>query len=140
MGGKWLGLLKEVSPKVAHVGVLYHPQTAPYAASFLEPLQAGAAASSVQVQPAEVHDAFDVERVIDTLPINSSGLVIIPSTFMTGHRDLIVVGCASCGARNLSFPIFRNRGWADCIRRGWSRHTLARRVLCGSHPQGRETC
>jgi putative tryptophan/tyrosine transport system substrate-binding protein len=94
MGGKWLGLLKEVSPKVAHVGVLYHPHTAPYAASFLEPLQAGAAASSIQVQPAEIHDAFDVERVIDTLPINSSGLVIIPSTFMTGHRDLIVVAAA----------------------------------------------
>jgi putative tryptophan/tyrosine transport system substrate-binding protein len=94
MGGKWLGLLKEVSPKVAHVGVLYHPHTAPYAASFLEPLQAGAAASSVQVQPAEIHDAFDVERVIDTLPINSSGLVIIPSTFMTGHRDLIVAAAA----------------------------------------------
>jgi putative ABC transport system substrate-binding protein len=51
MGGKWLGLLKEVSPKVTHVAVLYHPHTAPYAASFLEPLQAGAAASSVQVQP-----------------------------------------------------------------------------------------
>jgi putative tryptophan/tyrosine transport system substrate-binding protein len=94
MGGKWLGLLKEVSPKVAHVGVLYHPHTAPYAASFLEPLQADAAASSVQVQPAEIHDAFDVERVIDTLPINSSGLIIIPSTFMTGHRNLIVAAAA----------------------------------------------
>jgi putative tryptophan/tyrosine transport system substrate-binding protein len=94
MGGKWLGLLKEVSPKVAHVGVLYHPHTAPYAASFLEPLQADAAASSVQVQPAEIHDAFDVERVIDTLPINSSGLIIIPSTFMTGNRDLIVAAAA----------------------------------------------
>src|ERR1700745_2633529 len=94
MGGKWLGLLKEVSPKVAHVGVLYHPHTAPYAASFLEPLQAGAASSSIQVHPAEIHDAFDVERVIDTLPINSSGLVIIPSTFMTGHRDLIVAAAA----------------------------------------------
>jgi putative tryptophan/tyrosine transport system substrate-binding protein len=94
MGGKWLGLLKEVSPKVAHVGVLYHPHTAPYAASFLEPLQADAAASSVQVQAAEIHDAFDVERVIDTLPINSSGLIIIPSTFMTGHRDLIVAAAA----------------------------------------------
>jgi putative tryptophan/tyrosine transport system substrate-binding protein len=95
MGGKWLGLLKEVSPKVAHVAVLYHPHTAPYAASFLEPLQVGAAASSVQVQPAEIQDASDVERVIDTLPTNSScGLVVIPSTFMTGHRDLIVAAAA----------------------------------------------
>jgi ABC-type uncharacterized transport system substrate-binding protein len=95
MGGKWLGLLKEVSPKVAHVAVLYHPHTAPYAASFLEPLQARAAASSVQVQPAEIQDASDVERVIATLPTNSSGgLVVIPSVFMSGHRDLIVAAAA----------------------------------------------
>jgi putative ABC transport system substrate-binding protein len=95
MGGKWLGLLKEVSPKVAHVAVLYHPPTAPYAASFLKPLQAGAAASSVQVQLAEIQDATDVERAIATLPTNSScGLVIIPSVFMSGHRDLIVTAAA----------------------------------------------
>jgi len=30
MGGKWLGLLKEVSPKVAHVAVLYHPPIRPH--------------------------------------------------------------------------------------------------------------
>jgi len=95
MGGKWLGLLKEVSPTVAHVAVLYHPQTAPYAASFLKPLQAGAAASSVQVQPAEIQDASDVERVIATLPTNSNrGLVVIPSVFMSEHRDLIVAAAA----------------------------------------------
>jgi putative tryptophan/tyrosine transport system substrate-binding protein len=94
MGGKWLDLLMEVSPKVAHVAVLYHPHTAPYAASFLEPLQAGAAASSVQVQAAEIQDASDVERVIATLPTNSSGLVVIPSVFMSGHRDLIVAAAA----------------------------------------------
>jgi len=95
MGGKWLGLLKEVSPTVAHVAVLYHPQTAPYAASFLESLRAGAAASSVQVQPAEIQDASDVERVIATLPTNSNrGLVVIPSVFMSEHRDLIVAAAA----------------------------------------------
>jgi putative ABC transport system substrate-binding protein len=95
MGGKWLGLLKEVSPTVAHVAVLYHPQTAPYAASFLKPLQAGAAASSAQVQPAEIQDASDVERVIAMLPTNSNrGLVVIPSVFMSEHRDLIVAAAA----------------------------------------------
>ena len=46
MGGKWLGLLKEVSPKVAHVAVLYHPHTAPYAASFLPRCQPIPAAAS----------------------------------------------------------------------------------------------
>jgi len=91
MGGKWLGLLKEVSPQVVHVAVLYHPQTAPYAASFLEPLQAGPRALSVQVHAAEINEPSDVEREAAALPLNfSSGLIIIPSIFMTAHRDLIV--------------------------------------------------
>jgi putative ABC transport system substrate-binding protein len=56
---------------------------------------AGAAASSVQVQPAEIKDASDVERAIATLPTNSNrGLVVIPSVFMSEHRDLIVAAAA----------------------------------------------
>ena len=36
-----------------------------------------------------------MERVIATLPTNSScGLVVIPSVFMSGHRDLIVAAAA----------------------------------------------
>ena len=36
-----------------------------------------------------------MERVIATLPTNSSrGLVVIPSVFMSGHRDLIIGAAA----------------------------------------------
>ena len=36
-----------------------------------------------------------MERVIATLPTNSGcGLVVIPSVFMSGHRDLIVAAAA----------------------------------------------
>jgi putative ABC transport system substrate-binding protein len=95
MGGKWLALLKEVSPKVTHVAVLYHPQTSPYARSFLEPLQSDAAATSVQVQPIAIQEASDLERAFTALAVNpGAGLIVIPSIFMTGHRDLIVAGAA----------------------------------------------
>jgi putative tryptophan/tyrosine transport system substrate-binding protein len=30
LGGKWLGLLKEVGPHITHVGILFNPITAPY--------------------------------------------------------------------------------------------------------------
>jgi ABC-type uncharacterized transport system substrate-binding protein len=71
--------------------VLYHPSTAPYAGLFIDALQTGAAASSVQVQTADVHEVVDIEHTIAKLPTNvSSGLVVIPSTFMTGYRDIII--------------------------------------------------
>ena len=140
MGGKWLGLLKEVSPQVVHVAVLYHPQTAPYAASFLEPLQAGARALSVQVHAAEINEPSDVEREAAALPLNfSSGLIIIPSIFMTAHRDLIV----SVAARYRMAAIYPFRFFASAgglIAYGSdAADILARGILCGSRSQRRET-
>jgi putative tryptophan/tyrosine transport system substrate-binding protein len=31
MGGKWLGLLKEIAPRVTRTGMMFNPETAPYA-------------------------------------------------------------------------------------------------------------
>src|SRR5215469_15538335 len=115
MGGKWLGLLKEISPKVAYVAVLYHPHTAPYAASFLETLQVGAAASSVQVHPAEIQDASDVRtrnrHAADQFQLRPRSHTehLHDGSSRLDRRS----GCATCGARYLSFPIFCNHRWAD---------------------------
>ena len=40
MGGKWLETLKEISPQLARVAVLYNPKTAPYAGSLLRSVAA----------------------------------------------------------------------------------------------------
>jgi hypothetical protein len=66
-----------------------------------------------------------VERVIATLPTNSGrGLVVIPSVFMSGHRDLIVAAAArhavpaSCAAP--VFPLTHDLGrptFFDVVRR-----------------------
>ena len=35
LGGKWPELLKEIAPEVKRVGLLFNPNTAPYADPFL---------------------------------------------------------------------------------------------------------
>jgi hypothetical protein len=40
VGGKWLGLLKEASPAVTHVSILFNPETAPFADGYLHSAQA----------------------------------------------------------------------------------------------------
>ena len=37
VGGKWLELLKEAAPSVTHVTLLFNPQTAPFAETYLQP-------------------------------------------------------------------------------------------------------
>jgi putative ABC transport system substrate-binding protein len=103
MGTKWLGLLREVSPTIAHVTVLYHAPTAPYAGSFIAAVQEAAEASSVQVHPVDVRDPSDLDRTLIKSPTNVAGLVVIPSTFMTGHRD-IIIAAAEHGAVSAIYP------------------------------------
>jgi putative ABC transport system substrate-binding protein len=40
LGGKWLGLLKEIAPGVARVAFLFNPATAPFAEFYLTPFKA----------------------------------------------------------------------------------------------------
>src|SRR5262249_52492171 len=49
MGGEWLEVLKEVSPWLVRIAVLYTPKTAPYAGSLLRSI--AAAAPSFAVEP-----------------------------------------------------------------------------------------
>lgn len=48
MGGKWLGALKEVSPWLVRIAVLYSPKTAPYAGSLLRSTLNGFSGSSAE--------------------------------------------------------------------------------------------
>jgi hypothetical protein len=42
MAGKWLGLLKQIAPRVARVAIVFNPTTAPYANYYLAPFKAAA--------------------------------------------------------------------------------------------------
>jgi putative ABC transport system substrate-binding protein len=62
MGGKWLEILKEISPQIAHVAVLYFPEMAPYAGSLLRSITASAPSFSIDPTDMPVRDAGEIER------------------------------------------------------------------------------
>ncbi len=63
MGGKWLEILKELSPAVARVGFLFNPATSPGGGSyFLRPFEAAAPLFNVQPISTPVEDVVDIER------------------------------------------------------------------------------
>ena len=67
MSGKWLGMLREITPPVARAAVLYNPATAPYAGLYLRTIEDVAPAFAVGVQTAPVKDDAEIEAVMSGL-------------------------------------------------------------------------
>jgi putative tryptophan/tyrosine transport system substrate-binding protein len=91
MGGKWLETLQQIAPAVKRVALLFNPDTAPFAGSFVRVAEAAAPSFGIEPIAIEAHDDGELERsVADFAAKPASGLIILPDAFTTGHRDLIV--------------------------------------------------
>jgi putative ABC transport system substrate-binding protein len=91
MAGKWLGMLREITPPVARLAVLYNPATAPYARLYLRNIEDIALAFALAVQTAPVKDDAEIEAVMARLTgEQGAGLLVLPDTFTRLHRDAIV--------------------------------------------------
>jgi putative ABC transport system substrate-binding protein len=86
MAGKWLELLKEVMPRLARVAVPFNPATAPYADFYLNYFKSTASSFGVQVIAAPISDMAALETFAAAQAREpNTGLVPVPSSFMSGH-------------------------------------------------------
>jgi putative ABC transport system substrate-binding protein len=89
IAGKWLQLLKEVSPGIERVVVIYNPDTAPYAI-FLPVMDSVAPQVAVTLTHAPVRDKAAIENTISKIGnAPGGGLVILPDVFMALNRHMI---------------------------------------------------
>ncbi|MEA2943917.1 MAG: hypothetical protein QOD09_4446 [Bradyrhizobium sp.] len=89
IAGKWLQLLKEISPGIERVVVIYNPDTAPYAI-FLPVMEAVAPQIAVTLQRAQVRDQAAIESAINGLAgAPGVALLIMPDVFTFLHRETI---------------------------------------------------
>jgi putative ABC transport system substrate-binding protein len=106
LGGKWLGLLKEIAPRVDRVAVVFNPDTAPYAEGFVQSVEQASHALGVKSITADVHNIGQIESVIASLgEPTGGGIVQIPDTFTLAHRDSII----EMAARHRVPAIYSNR-------------------------------
>ena len=91
MATKWLELLKGVAPQVARVSIMYNPQTAPYAGTFLRSIEAAGPTFAIQSIAMPIQDAGTIEKAIEASArqINSS-LMVLPDVTTTVQEKLIV--------------------------------------------------
>ena len=89
--GKWLQLLKGIAPSVTRVAVIFNPDTQPYAGLFNRAIDSSAASFGVTVSLAPVRDDATIEETIATQAREpGGGLISLPDSFNTTHRDVII--------------------------------------------------
>jgi putative ABC transport system substrate-binding protein len=110
LGGKWMGLLREIAPDVTRVVMMFNPETAPQAAYYRGPLEAAAASLDITVEAAPVRETAQIEMTIAALGQDrKAGLIVLPDIFSTSHRVPII----SMTARHRVIAIY----WAEIFAR-----------------------
>ena len=88
LAGKWLGLLKELAPRVSRAALIFHSETGPGLA-FLR--AAEAASSDMKVIAAPVASTSGIEHALDEFAHEpNGGLIMSPDNFTAIHFKLIV--------------------------------------------------
>ena len=89
MGGKWLGLLKELDPKLNRAAALFNRGAAPHAV-FLRATEAAASTLGVSVAVVHVQSAEQIETAITSLAIEpGTGLIVFPHPLTIANRSTI---------------------------------------------------
>ncbi len=88
IAGKWLQLLKQISPGIDRIAVMYNPSTAPHAI-FLPVMRVVEPQIGVTLIELPVGDKAAIEAAFGNFAGASGGLVVMPDVFMTRHRETI---------------------------------------------------
>src|SRR5262245_32055578 len=87
LAGKWLGLLKEIAPRLNRIAFLFNPATATYAEFYLNPFKAAAASFAVEAIAAPVRDRSALESVVSAQASEpNGGLIVMPDSFTDLYR------------------------------------------------------
>jgi putative ABC transport system substrate-binding protein len=105
MSAKWLGLLKEIAPRVTRAAVIRDPAITAGIGEFGS-IQSMAPSVGVEVSPVNVRDASEIERGIASVARSSNGgLIVTSSALAIVHRNLII----ALAARHRLPAVYGNR-------------------------------
>jgi putative ABC transport system substrate-binding protein len=86
--GKWIGMLKEITPRLQRVAVIHNPTITTF---YSREAKALAPSLAVEVVSSPVESAADIERAIQSFArAPDGGLVISPDFTLTNDRNLVV--------------------------------------------------
>jgi putative ABC transport system substrate-binding protein len=90
LSGKWLAMLKEISPTLRRAVLMIDPKTTPLD-YFYRPIEAVAPSIAVEVGTTLIGSAADIEREMEANGrIPGSGFVVAPGSTILRNRDLLI--------------------------------------------------
>jgi putative ABC transport system substrate-binding protein len=90
IGGKWIQLLRQMAPEIERIGVIYNPDTGPYAAPLIASAKA-AAGSDVTFIEYHTRSEKEIEAAVASLGREPhAGIFAIPEPFIVTYRDQII--------------------------------------------------
>jgi len=109
--GKWLELLKEISPGVKRAAIFRDPET-PAGIGQFAAIQTVAPSFAVELIPLEVHNAGDIEPAIEAFARSSNGgLIVAASIIAQANPEMIIAQAARYRLPAVySDPVFAIRG------------------------------
>ena len=91
LGSKWPELLKEIAPGVRRVGLLFNPDTAPYANAFLRLAEPAARSIGLKLIATQARNDAEFERAMDALGGRpGGGLIVLPEATTNARSALII--------------------------------------------------
>src|SRR6516164_8264895 len=91
MGGKWIQLLKEVTPRMRRIAVIYNPETSPNE-RFLPDMRASADALGIEFTVARVHDVAAIEQAVGSIAkAGDAGLVFPPDPYTYTYGRIVEI-------------------------------------------------
>jgi putative ABC transport system substrate-binding protein len=94
IGGKWLGLLRDVAPALARIAVMFNPETSPQSKFFVPPIEAAAASLNLESVVLQVRASADIEPALAGFARAANGGVILPTDSFTQLRTQLIAELA----------------------------------------------
>jgi len=95
IGGKWLEILKDISPSIKRASIMTNLAVATYSHDYIQSFEAAATSLSVQASVAPVNNVAEIDAAIAAQAREPGGsVIVIPDIFIVANRLAIIASSA----------------------------------------------
>ena len=94
LAGKWVQMLKEITPGMRRAAFLFNPDAAPYGGEYFRFAETAAASIAVELIAAPVHDETEIDAFATLAREPNVGLIVLADAFTRLHRERIIAVAA----------------------------------------------
>jgi putative tryptophan/tyrosine transport system substrate-binding protein len=91
MGGKWVEILREISPGLSRVAVIFNPEATPQTTYFVPSIEAAARQLGVEPAITRVRDDSEMDRALAGVGNQAgAGLIVPPGAYSPAFRSKVI--------------------------------------------------